>query len=89
VTSLPESTEPIVECNHERVVSHVCDQTLGVLCLDCNTILGCCWMDEHLPESLWNRVCIYDRDAKPCEQSRDDHCFLCGEKFELKSSSVS
>jgi hypothetical protein len=74
------------ECKHARVRSAVCDQTLGVDCLDCNTNIAVCWMDDHIPESLWNRVCDcgYDPGAKRCEQNRDDVCALCGEKIVTK-----
>jgi hypothetical protein len=38
-------------------------------------------MDDHIPESLWNRACLNTPEAKPCEQSRDDVCSLCEEKI--------
>ena len=72
------------DCQHENVTPEVCDQTLGVLCLDCNTILAVCWMDEHIPESLWNRACENDKEANTCEQNRDDYCSLCGEYMDTK-----
>jgi hypothetical protein len=78
------SSKTFDDCQHARVVSEVCDQTLGVLCLDCGTILAVCWGDDHIPESLWNRACENDKEANPCEQSRDDHCALCGEHTEPK-----
>lgn len=65
-------------CEHVRVTSRVCDQTLGVSCIECHALLAFCWMDDHIPESLWNRACESDDEAKPCEQNRDDHCALCG-----------
>ncbi len=77
------------DCPHVRVVSKMYDQALGVECNDCNTSLGCCWMDEHCSEKLWNRVCKNDPECRPCEQDRDDHCFLCGEKFESDAVGVS
>lgn len=64
---------------HDRVKPEVCDQTLGVACLDCNELLAWCWSDKHLPESLWNRACQNDPEAVPCEQSRDGVCAICGE----------
>ena len=70
------------DCSHVRVKPEPCDQTLGVLCLDCDTLIAVCWSDEHIPESLWNRACLSDSGANPCEQSRDDHCALCGEAIE-------
>jgi len=78
------SSKKLDECQHARVVSEVCDQTLGVLCLDCSTLLSYCWGDEHIPESLWNRACKFDEGANPCEQSRDDFCALCSEHMEPK-----
>lgn len=66
-------------CQHTRVVSEVCDQTLGVVCLECCVLLTYCWMSDHIPESLWNRACESDNEAVPCEQNRDDHCAICGE----------
>lgn len=68
-----------MSCKHERLITEVCDQTLGVGCLDCMRLLAFCWQDEHIPESLWNRACETDKEAVPCEQNRDDHCALCKE----------
>lgn len=68
-------------CEHVNVVPEVCDQTLGVACNDCNTILGACWSDKHVSEKLWNRACknVPDEGYKPCVQDRDDVCFMCGD----------
>jgi len=71
------------DCKHARVAPEVCDQTLGVYCLDCNEGLVVCWMKEHIPESLWNRACTNDVDAVPCERDRDNYCAICGEEFSL------
>jgi hypothetical protein len=78
-------------CPHANVVPEVCDQTLGVACNDCNTLLGVCWMDDHVSEKLWNRACknadpVEWGDVKPCEQDRDDFCFLCGEQFSARDA---
>jgi hypothetical protein len=70
------------DCIHARVAPEPCDQTLGVLCLDCDTIVAVCWMDEHIPESLWNRACENDTGGNPCEQSRDDVCAICEQQIE-------
>jgi len=67
------------DCLHTRVVPEVCDQTLGVGCLDCGKLLGVCWAEKHFSEALWNRACENDKDANPCDENRDDHCGLCGE----------
>lgn len=72
-------------CPHKNVVSEVCDQTLGVACNDCNTVLGCCWMDMHVSEQLWNRVCISNLDCVPCKKDREDVCFLCNMPFNGRS----
>ena len=74
-------------CPHEHLQFEVCDQTGGVGCNDCNTLLAYCWADNHIPESLWNRMCAQDPEARPCEQSRDDVCALCDEPIETKSES--
>lgn len=66
-------------CAHARVTPAICDQTLGVRCLDCNELLAVCWADRHMPEPLWNRACENDAEAVPCEKSRDDYCALCGQ----------
>lgn len=71
------------KCQHARVTSEVVDQTLGVFCLDCDTHLAWCWMERHVPESLWNRACENDTDAVPCEQGRDDVCAICKESIEV------
>ncbi len=70
-------------CEHVRLKPEVCDQTLGVICLDCKALLGCCWADEHVSEAVWNRACENDDEAVPCKQNRDDHCFLCGDSFDM------
>ena len=67
------------ECTHVRLGPDTVDQTLGVVCLDCDTLLAWCWMERHIPESLWNRVCVLDADCRPCEQNRDDVCAVCEE----------
>ena len=71
-----------MKCEHVRVSPEHVDQTLGVVCLDCNTILCACWMDDHIPESLWNRACKSNADAKPCDQNRNDYCAICEEHIE-------
>lgn len=71
-----------MKCEHVRVAPEHVDQTLGVVCLDCNTILCACWMDEHIPESIWNRACQFDSDTNPCEQNRDDYCAICEEHID-------
>jgi hypothetical protein len=71
--------QPVSACQHARVRPEVCDQTLGVGCLDCKELLAWCWSEKHVPESLWNRACANDAEAVPCEQSRDDRCAVCGE----------
>lgn len=68
----------VAQCPHERVVPEICDQTLGVSCLDCRSLVAVCWADTHIPESLWNRACVGQNSAHPCDQNRDDYCALCG-----------
>jgi len=63
------------------MVGDVVDQTLGAHCPDCD-FSGECWSDRHLSEAHWNLACKNDQDCKPCEQSRDDVCFLCGSTFD-------
>jgi len=75
----PEMTDT---CPHEHLAFEVCDQTGGVACTDCQTLLAYCWADDHIPESLWNRLAAQDPEAKPCEQSRDDVCGICGEPIQ-------
>jgi hypothetical protein len=70
-----------VLCDHVHVVECVCDQTLGVACVDCNTLLAWCWSEDHVPESLWNRAVKADINAKVCEHNRDDVCAICGSTF--------
>lgn len=69
----------MAECGHERLKPEVMDQTLGVVCMDCGAALHWCWAERCLPESAWNRACLNDPDARPTEQSRDDHCAICGD----------
>lgn len=69
----------MTDCRHARVTPEVCDQTIGVACLECGELLAWCWSEHHIPESLWNRACVNDDEAVPCDQNRDDHCALCGE----------
>jgi hypothetical protein len=71
-------------CLHNQLVFEVMDQTAGVACKDCNTTLAYCWMDNHIPESLWNRLCDQDPQAKRCEQNRDNICGICKEAFDPK-----
>lgn len=68
-------------CEHARVAPAVCDQTLGVKCLDCDDLLCWCWCDRHVPESLWNRAAPAWPDAVPCAENRENVCALCGESF--------
>ena len=66
-------------CPHEHLEFLVLDQTGGVGCKDCMLILAHCWMDNHIPESLWNRLAAQDPEANASEQSRDDVCAICEE----------
>jgi hypothetical protein len=72
---------PVSDCAHERMTPEVFDQTLGVSCPDCH-LEAWCWAEKHVSEALWNLACKNDRDAKPCEQSRDDVCAMCGDPKE-------
>jgi hypothetical protein len=67
-------------CKHINLKAEIVDQTAGVLCTDCNTLLATCW-DDHIPESLWNRTCKSDPELKPCKQNRDNVCAICSEEF--------
>lgn len=73
------------ECSHKEVIPEVCDQTLGVDCMDCGANLAVCWRDEHVPEDLWNRSCKNADDAVPCEQDRPDYCAICGKHINTES----
>lgn len=65
-------------CIHNQVFPVFRDQSLGVACLACKAPLGVCWgADQHVSEALWNRACLNDDEANPCEQNRDDHCAIC------------
>lgn len=72
-------------CEHKIILPEVVDQTLGVACLECNTLLAHCWGDEHIPESLWNRSCetqmMPGNDFIKCEESRDNFCALCRDEI--------
>jgi hypothetical protein len=69
-------------CQHARIAPEICDQTIGVVCLDCNDRLAVCWMKDHVSESLWNRACQNDAEATPTQESRDNVCAICGENIE-------
>jgi hypothetical protein len=76
-----------MSCPHLHVIAEACDQTLGVVCTDCNTFIALCWGDDrHIPETLWNRVCDADPECKRCEQNRENFCALCEE--EVSASEV-
>ena len=81
----PEPTTKPAVCPHEHLASEVLDQTGGVACNDCNTILAYCWDDHHVPESLWNRLAAQDTQAIACEQSREDVCAICEEPITTPS----
>lgn len=66
------------DCAHAKTMSRVLDQTLGVACADCGATLAYCWMDEHCSEAMWNAAAD-GVNSIPCEQSREDVCFLCGD----------
>ena len=69
--------ERLIECPHARLKPEAVDQTLGVVCLDCDALLHWCWMDNHIPETVWNRACKNEPEAKPCAQNRADRCAIC------------
>ncbi len=75
-------------CTHDRLKPEVVDQTLGVGCLDCDTLLCWCRTENHVPESVWNRACKNDTTARLCEQNRDDHCAICGHACTLEGVAV-
>lgn len=68
-------SDDLVECKHPHLKVGACDQTLGVECKECGGLLAWCWMDEHIPEALWNRA----EGGIPCERSREDYCAICEE----------
>ncbi len=80
-------------CLHTRARPYVADQTLGAECLDCS-VSHVCWMDDHVPEALWNKALAYVqtrpaapgeddwRDGIPCPDSREDVCAICQQKIE-------
>lgn len=75
---------PPPPCAHKRLRSEVLDQTLGVICTDCNLVLGYCWAGTHLPEELWNRACQNDLEATPTAQSRPDVCAICEQQIKAE-----
>jgi len=76
-----ENPSTKADCPHEHLAFEVLDQTGGVACCDCNAILAYCWMDNHIPESLWNRLATQCDKVYPCERSRDDVCAICSERI--------
>lgn len=78
-----------MKCAHANVAPEVCDQTLGVICLDCNKLLAYCWAENHVPESLWNRACKNDPECVPCVNDRYDVCSLCAETIILTQDNES
>lgn len=73
------------ECPHDRIRIEAMDQTLGLVCLGCDLVVYC-WMDEHVPERLWNRACEDDPGGNPCKQDRDNVCALCEAEIEEVTS---
>jgi hypothetical protein len=76
----PRQGAAVSACTHPNMVPSVVDQTLGAHCPDCY-FSGECW-DDHMSEAHWNLACKNDLSFNPCEQSRDNVCFLCGETFD-------
>lgn len=72
------------ECAHERVSIETYDQTLCIVCLDCNERLAYCWFDQHIPEALWNRACKNSTGVVPCKKDRDNICALCSARIKVK-----
>ena len=68
-------------CEHAETLPVALDQTAGVECWKCRTVLGYCWMDKHVSEAMWNRACGESSDFKPCEQSRENVCAICSQGF--------
>jgi len=83
------NTQKTDACPHERLAFVALDQTGGVECTVCNTILAYCWGDDHIPEPLWNRLAAQDPQTRAREQSRDDVCGMCGEPIQEQSSGQS
>lgn len=81
------NTQKTDACPHEHLAFEVLDQAGGVVCNDCNKVLAFCWADDHIPESLWNRLCAQDPNARPCAQNRDDVCGICEEPIQEQQSS--
>jgi len=73
-------------CEHVNIVAEPCDQTIGVACTDCNTLLAYCWGDVHIPESLWNRLATIDPETRRCDENRDDFCAVCHEPMPVAST---
>lgn len=71
----------ITNCSHINLTTTICDQTLGISCIDCNQLLAWCWNEHHIPESMWNRACQNDPEAVSRETNRDDYCALCCEEI--------
>lgn len=76
------------DCEHSNVGARPCDQTLAVFCKICNAHIAACWMEEHIPESLWNRACKNTSGYNPCELDRDNVCAICGEAVVVKELSL-
>jgi len=71
-----------VACVHEHLAFHVYDQTGGVACADCGERLAMCWDDQHIPESLWNRLAAQDKQCERCKRSRDNVCAICEKRIQ-------
>ena len=76
--------EPEPECIHDNLRVEILDQSMGVVCADCGTVLAYCWDDEHISEQLWNQACADDPEEVSCDENRPNYCALCGEKFEVQ-----
>lgn len=68
-----------MSCDHTEVTPGWADQTLAVVCMDCDLQLAVCWMDDHISECLWNQACLNDANANRCEHNRVDVCAICSE----------
>lgn len=69
------------ECDHGAVETIALDQTVGIRCLECGKHVAVCWYDEHIPQTLWNKACLNDPGAIPCEDPKENFCALCDEKI--------
>lgn len=74
----------MADCEHKRTAPAICDQTIGIVCLDCNKYLHVEWMEDHIPVPLWNEAIrqAKERGDEGCEDWKPAEpkvCWRCHE----------